>query len=389
MSELDNLMEMFGLSRSEAEKKVAQWNQTEDPNPEDLLEEELSEGPVQKAPEPSPQRKPPVIQPSRVSSTSNEKPAGKAPIISTEDLYKQLRERPTDENVWGDLLWRGAVTLLVATTSAGKTILGHRLGRCLALGSAFLGMVPERLLRVLHIDMESPPGAKEIILEIILPVPGWDTTPIGISKQEAKALVRSREYDIIIVDNLQDVYPVKNEQDNAQAIEQMNYFTKAAKETDTSILVLYNTGKDDPESQRDVDYVHLARGASARVDESDLTINLVEKNGTCTMKVVKSRFGNKSETIKYKWAGEYDYELISHQRVVLGAQKAMEHAALEIMPFEPEEIKRAIVAEKLGVKPGTSEDKCLVRALKVLLGTGEARQPRHGHYQRIRKSEGS
>ncbi len=389
MSELDNLMEMFGLSRSEAEKKVAQWNQTEDPNPEDLLEEELSEGPVQKAPEPSPQRKPPVIQPSRVSSTSNEKPAGKAPIISTEDLYKQLRERPTDENVWGDLLWRGAVTLLVATTSAGKTVLAHRLGQCLASGLAFLGMVPERPLRVLHIDMESPPGAKEIILEIILPVPGWDTTRIGISQQEANTLIHSREYDVIIVDNLQDVYPVKNEQDNAQAIDQMNYFTKAAKETDTSILVLYNTGKDDPESQRGADYVHLARGASARVDESDLTINLVEKNGTCTMKVVKSRFGNKSETIKYKWAGEYDYELISHQRVVLGAQKAMEHAALEIMPFEPEEIKRAIVAEKLGVKPGTSEDKCLVRALKALLGTGEARQPRHGHYQRIRKSEGS
>ena len=387
MSNIDKLMEMWGCSRPEAEKKIARLRQaraegwippksTEKARPKP---KQQNETPAENLPEPILPKKPPALKPSRE--------AKKPPIISTEDLLEQLRKSPQDRTLLGTLLCRGAVTLLVAITSAGKTILVHRLGHCLASGLSFFGMNPEGPLQVLHIDMESPPAVREDILEVMPPVPGWDTTPIGIEQKEAKELVRSQGYDLIIVDNLQTVYPVKNEQDNAEAIRQMRYFTDAAKDTDTAVLVVFNTGKVDSNNPRGVDDVHLARGASARVDQADLSINLIEKNGTCTMKVVKSRFGNKGETIKYKWAGEYDYELISHTRVVSGAQKELEQAVLEILPLEPDESKRAWIVGKLGIENGTSRDRLLTRGLKALVVGGKVRLTRHGHYQRIRRPD--
>ena len=302
----------------------------------------------------------------------------KSLVLPSEEMLKHLDEKAPDHSLLGTLLWRGSVVLLAAQTSAGKTILAHRLGRNLAAGEPFLGMTPDRPLRVLHIDLESPQGAKEMILEAIPPVPGWDLTYPYISSTQAKWLVTLGMHDLVIVDNLQTVYPTKDENDNSQATEQMNFFAKGAKITGSCILVLHNTGKSDH-----VQEVWRARGASARLDRADIAINLTEgKDDDWVLKVVKSRFGNIGETIRYKWAENYDYTVVKHDKIATGMQRRMELDILDAVP-EGQEVKRERIAAQLEIVPGTSKERLFNRALESLLSQRKLFKPgRYGYYQK-------
>jgi len=231
-------------------------------------------------------------------------------------LLQQLREGEVEETLIPGMIWRGAVTLLVAESSAGKTTFTHRMAWSFSQDKVeFLGMKVHTPLTILHIDMESPKKAKEITLECMVPTnDNWVGHTVGSNSPQILQYLREGKFDLAIVDNLQLARPVRDEQDNAMAIAQIGYFKALASHRDAGILTTFNTGKPSKDYPHQASTLHLARGASARIDQADVAINMVEENkGTFTLFVVKSRFGNKGEWWTYKWRGDYNYELIDHQ----------------------------------------------------------------------------
>ena len=249
---------------------------------------------------------------------------------------------------------------------------------CLASGQPFLGIHPPRSLRVLSIDLESPRAAKEQLLEAIPPVDGWDTTNIGITGTAAREVLDASEGDaVIIVDNLQLTRPVNDEQDNAAAMSQIEWFKVRAQAKNAAILLTFNAGKEDEEHPKGERHIHLARGASARVDTADVVLNLVEKgpDNQFTLYVVKSRFGNRGEFVVYKWAGLYDYHVVRHHRPGAGTRewaKAQLQTLALAGPF-----KRA---QAIAAIPNVSA-RTIDTGLKELVEAGTLSTPIYGTYK--------
>ena len=301
-------------------------------------------------------------------------------------LRDKLLARVAEEPLWGHFLYKGAVTLLVAPSSAGKTIFTHRLAQRLSEGRSFLGMAPPKPVRVLHIDLESPSMAKQNILEVVPPPDaGWDTHE-GTTSTEALYVLRNTDgYDLFIVDNLQMVLPTKDEKDNSEAILQMTFFTTMAKEKNVGVLLVYNTGKaaSNPEHRRAPDDTYLARGASARVERADLVLNMVpeeEEENTYGLHLVKDRAGHKGESVIYQWAGDYDYTLLGHTYPALDREQVMVKAILKALAHgEPRE--RKDMYQEMGIERDTARERMANRALDMLLETGQITKLARGTYQ--------
>jgi AAA domain len=58
--------------------------------------------------------------------------------------------------LWGPILRKGTLTLMVGQSSVGKTVFLYRLTEALTAGKEFLGLTPPKPLRFLHIDLETP-----------------------------------------------------------------------------------------------------------------------------------------------------------------------------------------------------------------------------------------
>jgi len=298
-------------------------------------------------------------------------------VVRSEAMLEMLNEKEPDYSLLGKLLWRGSVGLLVAQSSAGKTIFSYRLSHNLAKGEPFMGMTPDHPLRVLHIDLESPEAVKHMCLDAITPVPGWDLTG-AILGQDAQWLVSLGRHDLIIVDNLQLAYPVRDENDNAQAIHQISFFAYWAKATNAFTLLIHNTGKSDHQEK-----MWWSRGASARVDRADISMILANKtDGVRELEVVKSRFGNLGETIRYRWTGNFDYEVTEHTLPTPGLQREME-AKIRDNVVRGENVKRADLATRLGIELNPSQERLFERALTRLVERGEFKRPEYGYYERI------
>lgn len=78
----------------------------------------------------------------------------KESLIMSADLRREgLRREDKSYCLLEGLLWEGSVVLMVAETSAGKSVMSHRLARSLTTGEPFLGISPPRCYRVLYIDL--------------------------------------------------------------------------------------------------------------------------------------------------------------------------------------------------------------------------------------------
>lgn len=170
-------------------------------------------------------------------------------IPSVEWLREQQANGHKIEEFWGRFLPKGAAILLVGEASAGKTVLLHRLGRALAAGEEFLGLKPPRPLRVLHIDLESPETLRAEIVDTIGPVLGWDFVKIEPSSLHTFLRLKAPLYDVIIVDSLQVAFPVKDENDNAEANRQISPFVEIAHKFGMTIAVTHNAGEGKPQEK--------------------------------------------------------------------------------------------------------------------------------------------
>lgn len=305
-------------------------------------------------------------------------------LVEMADLKQELETATPEEPLWGHFLYKGAVTLLVAPSSAGKTVFTHRLAQCLAAGQAFLGMAPPGPVRIVHFDVESPRAAKQSILEVMDPPKGWlafkGTTPTEIRH----FLSNESGHDLYIVDNLQMVFPTKDEQDNSEAIMQITFFTLVAKEKNVSILLVYNTGKasENPMHRRAPDDTYLARGASARVERADLVLNMVkeDEDDTYALHLVKDRVGHKGESLVYSWAPDYNYKLLGHTYPNLDRESMMAQAILKQLEHG-EPVSRATLWSALEITRKSARERMAERALAILAETGQVVKAARGTYQ--------
>jgi hypothetical protein len=299
-------------------------------------------------------------------------------IPSTEWLEEQQANDQHVEEFWGRFLPRGAAMLLVGEASAGKTVFLHRLSRALAAGEEFLGLKPPRPLRVLHVDLESPEALRTEIVDTIGPVPSWEFVKIDPSKLHEMLRINGPQYDVIIVDSLQVASPVKDENDNGEANRQMGPFVELAHKFGVTIILAHNAGEGNPKEK------FKSRGATARVDRADLGINLDETGpGKRRLKVVKSRYGNLSDTIEFEFAGELDYKLTKPAQQPATKEGEMAVRILRAIPgFGPAgtHVERKALADHLGIRPEAAEQRCFERALAKLVKGGRLESPSHGIY---------
>lgn len=208
----------------------------------------------------------------------------------------ELEELPELEPLWGPFLYPGTVTLLIGESSVGKTVLIYRLCQALATGQTFLGLTPPHPLKVLHVDIETPPLLQRKHLRIITPPPGWDIWDGPFKLDNVP-----ETHQVIVVDSLMLASPTKDENDNSEANMQIMPYLALARRTKASVILVHNSGKS---SQREKFH---ARGASSRIDRVDVAVNVTHIIGGRRIKIVKSRYDGLESYIDYTFGEELSY----------------------------------------------------------------------------------
>ncbi len=311
-------------------------------------------------------------------------------IVSSADMLARCRANlsGTTSDLWGAHIRASTVTLFIGETSAGKTVFLHNLAYHLAEGDEFLGLKPPHPLRVLSVDFESYEEIMTENLSAIGTAPGWDFFDLTDVEPGPKLIdrlqktVSSGGYDIVIVDPLMEAYPVKDENDNALAIKQMLVFRKLARSTRAAVVVVHNSGQ---RKKRQGNDKFLGRGATARVDRADVSINFTAKNATeREVYVTKSRSGNLNERIAVRFSGELGYELIDASGPSQSAVAQLQVDTAKFVRDQAEQgkglVERKTLLDHFKVQEGTKESVALDRALRKNVVTGALQKPKKGVY---------
>src|SRR5262245_17569306 len=83
-----------------------------------------------------------VFQAQKHQGSAMSRPAWAVPVREWRENY--ARQDRGSAELWGPLLLKGALTLLVGQSSVGKSVLLYRLAEALATGQEFLGLTPPR-----------------------------------------------------------------------------------------------------------------------------------------------------------------------------------------------------------------------------------------------------
>ena len=324
-------------------------------------------------------------------------------IVSSEEMLqlceRQLAHQPPE--LWGPFVRPSAVTLLVGEASAGKTVLLYNLAYHLAMGNEFLSIQPTRPLRVLSVDLESNDEICAFNLSQIGVAPGWDFYRYPEDLWElapnirGPALVRlltkaiqSGSYDLVIVDSVMDAYPVKDENDNAEANTQMAAFRQLARATRAGVIVVHNAGLKGSDSfQNKATNKGLARGASARVDRADIVLNYTENSEQeRVLTVVKSRGSGLNEKLTVCFSGELGFEVVAGETTVPRTTEIarLQDEAIRVVTEQHDKkqltMTRKTIMEHLEIKDRTGPAQALDRALRKNVTQGKLTRPEKGSY---------
>ena len=320
--------------------------------------------------------------------------------IPSEDVLRQAQERLNNAppELWGSYVRASTVTLLVGEASAGKTVLLYNLAYHLATGQEYLGLTPPRPLRVFSVDFEGNDETRVTNLTAIGTAPGWDILiPLGdlyalspASRgpeliRRLEAAIRSRHYDLIIVDSLIEAYPVEDENSNDAANVQMVAFRRLVHATSVGVILVHNTGLKQSGARNKAKNKGLSRGASARVDRADIVLNYtVEDHAERLLTVVKSRSSNLGEQIRVRFSGDLGYEVVTSTAVAQATIVRLQADSVRVVTEETTqgrpEVTRKTIREKLHIVEGSPDSQALDRALSRTGVAGLLVKPKKGVY---------
>ena len=124
-----------------------------------------------------------------------------------------------------------------------------------------------------------------------------------------------------------------------------------------------------------------ARGATARVDHSDLVLNYTGlTENTRQLKIVKSRYGTLNKVLTLRFAGELGFEAV-------GANITSTPSAIaDLVRMVKDKLQFGVMTRK-GLVATLGNDDLLDKALGRLVKSGEVRRPKHGSYELVVSSE--
>ena len=141
------------------------------------------------------------------------------------------------------------------------------------------------------------------------------------------------------------------------------------------VVALWNMG------QGNVKDKFKARGATARIDRSDLALNYIELNdNTRQLKVVKSRYATVNEVLTLRFAGDMGFEAVEGTGGI--TQSAIADMTLKVKnKIQPGVMTRPELITALG------NDDLLDKALSRLVSAGEIFRQKRGSYELVVSSE--
>ncbi|GEM_PF-5213329 len=141
------------------------------------------------------------------------------------------------------------------------------------------------------------------------------------------------------------------------------------------VVVLWNMG------QGNVKDKFKARGATARVDRSDLGMNYIELNdNTRQLKIVKSRYATINEVLTLRFAGDMGFESLE-------GSGGITQTAIAAITLKVKDELRSGVTTRQELVATLGNDDLLDKALSRLVSAGEIFRPKRGSYQLVVSSE--
>jgi len=208
-----------------------------------------------------------------------------------------------------------ALVLCSGESSVGKTVLGYNIASGFAAGGNVLGYEINQPTRVLYADLETPSGLMSSMVKRI-----GAHTNFGFRLNWENKLNTTHGYNtflevcrdfnpgILIIDPLSIAYPVDDENNNSEADRQMQRMKQLAVNLNCVVFAMWNMGT------AHVKDTFKARGATARIDRTDIALNYTRlANGNRRLQVVKSRYSNPGASIELQDAGDLKFEVVKHR----------------------------------------------------------------------------
>jgi len=274
-----------------------------------------------------------------------------------------------------------SLVMLVGESSAGKTVLGKDMAYHLAEGLDWVGISPSGEQRVIYVDLESPENVFREHAEIIgrsenlvfarsVPALG---SPHGA--EEFLSVCRQFSPDVLFLDSLSEAWPVQDENDNAEASRQMSAIKMIAKSLGCTVVVTWNMGEGNVKER------FKARGATARVDRSDLVLNYTGlTDNTRQLKIVKSRYGTLNKVLTLRFAGELGFEAVDAN--ITSTPSAID----DLVRMVKDKLQFGVMTRKELVD-SLGNDDLLDKVLGRLVKAGEVCRPKRGSYELVVSSE--
>jgi predicted ATP-dependent serine protease len=279
--------------------------------------------------------------------------------------------------LWGNLLFPEAVVFFSGEAGAGKTTFIYNLAGALSCGDEFLSFKIMRPLSVVIYDLESPDGlikGRVKLLDKVSP----DNIQLGqfnSFKDDYQKLVNeAKGFDVVIIDTVSRAFRTVNEDDNAEAREEMNLVRQYTKETGACVIMLHHMGK-----MAQGKNVYKARGASARPDLSDIVINFeAVSEDIIRFQLAKNRFiGGELTLFLKKVEGQFELTKFAGYTDSMESFKA-QRAMSDLLPPGQERLRKELldILQDQGFSRSTID-----RAFTPLLQMGRIDKPRYGVYR--------
>lgn len=230
-------------------------------------------------------------------------------ILDKARLFRSIDRIKKDakplQPLWGNFLYKKAITSIVGDPGAGKTTFGYELGGNLCLGKSYLDIPPEEKVSMVYMDFESADSlvaSRGTIVFKETPIPNFIvyntpdfylTQVIGVTIEYC----RENHINILAIDNQTTAFATRDENDNAEAAKQMKLIRQLANAIDAAVILFHHTSKANLSGTR------KGTGAFARARLADVCVNInnvdEEKRDVIYVEMVKNRFDDSEKVLWY------------------------------------------------------------------------------------------
>jgi len=254
-----------------------------------------------------------------VSEILSETPTTKelGPLDKLKQLSKVIYNPEANVPIWGDLIIRKKVTHITGDPGIGKTTFTYALGLHISNGMPFLNIKPHdnKPVKVLVVDFESEEGlGRQKYDQMGEGFPDDNFRSIFEQEQyidspkmieDLVVIHKSFPFDIMFIDNQGTAFPVRDENDNAEAIRHIKILRKLAFLFNCGIVVYHHPSKSNNEGLR------KGSGAFAWVRYCDISANMNEfdpMNHMVQIEYTKNRYVENAEDVNFQKMGDSMFE---------------------------------------------------------------------------------